>query len=202
MRFMTTPRGAPPSPATWPAPAPLAMPSGTASIRAGACGLSPQFCTELLTGSQRLFTDSAQNLLDLFPRFADSPADRRRGCGAPRCATAIFAAPPGPQGPFICPQHSPTRSRPTTPVHTALEHTWSQIQAELRRAVTDSTYHLWLAPLRARAFEGEALLVGAPEEIRTWVADRFARVMQTCAATVLGEATTVTIVPLESPLGD
>ena len=87
-------------------------------------------------------------------------------------------------------------------MHSALEHTWSQIQAELRRAVTDSTYHLWLAPLRARAIEGDALLVGAPEEIRTWVADRFARVLHTCAARVLGEATTVTIVPLEAPLGD
>jgi len=85
-------------------------------------------------------------------------------------------------------------------VQSALEHTWSQIQAELRRAVTDSTYHLWLAPLRARAIEGDALLVGAPEEIRTWVADRFARVLQTCSAAVLGEATTVTIVPLEAPL--
>ena len=85
-------------------------------------------------------------------------------------------------------------------MHTALEHTWSQIQAELRRAVTDSTYHLWLAPLRARGIEGDVLLVGAPEEIRTWVADRFARVLQTCAARVLGEATTVTIVPLEAPL--
>ena len=82
----------------------------------------------------------------------------------------------------------------------ALEHTWSQIQAELRRAVTDSTYHLWLAPLSARAIDGDVLLVGAPEEIRTWVADRFARVLQTCAATVLGEATTVTVVPLEAPL--
>jgi chromosomal replication initiator protein len=88
----------------------------------------------------------------------------------------------------------------TTPVHPALEHTWSQIQAELRRAVTDSTYHLWLAPLRARAIEGERLLVGAPEEIRTWVADRFARVLQTCAASVLGEATTVIIIPLDEPL--
>jgi chromosomal replication initiator protein len=85
-------------------------------------------------------------------------------------------------------------------VQSALEHTWSQIQAELRRAVTDSTYHLWLAPLRARAIEGDALLVGAPEEIRTWVADRFARVLQTCSAAVLGEATAVTIVPLEAPL--
>ena len=85
-------------------------------------------------------------------------------------------------------------------MHPALEHTWSQIQAELRRTVTDSTYHLWLAPLRARAIEDDALFVGAPEEIRTWVADRFAQVLQTCAASVLGEPTAVTIVPLEGPL--
>ncbi|MBS1869813.1 MAG: chromosomal replication initiator protein DnaA [Actinobacteria bacterium] len=82
----------------------------------------------------------------------------------------------------------------------ALEHTWSQIQAELRRTVTDSTYHLWLAPLRARAIEGQTLLVGAPEEIRTWVADRFARVLETCAARVLGDGTAVTVVPLDQPL--
>ena len=85
-------------------------------------------------------------------------------------------------------------------MHQALEHTWSQIQAELRRAVTDSTYHLWLAPLRARAIEGDVLLVGAPEEIRSWVADRFQRVLQTCSAAVLGEATTVTVVPLNAPV--
>jgi chromosomal replication initiator protein len=76
----------------------------------------------------------------------------------------------------------------------ALEHTWSQIQAELRRAVTDSTYHLWLAPLRARQLDGDTLLVSAPDEIRTWVADRFSRVLQTCAASVLGPATTVSVV--------
>ncbi|HMJ02626.1 MAG TPA: chromosomal replication initiator protein DnaA [Conexibacter sp.] len=85
-------------------------------------------------------------------------------------------------------------------MHSALEHTWSQIQAELRRTVTDSTYHLWLAPLRARAHEGDRLLVGAPEEIRTWVADRFARVLRDAAAKVLGDAVTVSIVPLEAPL--
>ncbi|HZV72848.1 MAG TPA: chromosomal replication initiator protein DnaA [Conexibacter sp.] len=86
-------------------------------------------------------------------------------------------------------------------MHPALEHTWPQIQAELRRAVTDSTYHLWLEPLRAQGLDGDTLLVGAPEEIRTWVADRFARVLQTCAASVLGEAATVTIVPLDAAVG-
>jgi chromosomal replication initiator protein len=86
-------------------------------------------------------------------------------------------------------------------VHPALEHTWSRIQAELRHTVTDSTYHLWLAPLRARAIEGDVVVVGAPEEIRTWVADRFAGVLQTCAASVVGAGTTVAIVPLDAPLG-
>ena len=81
-----------------------------------------------------------------------------------------------------------------------LEHTWSQIQAELRHAVTDSTYHLWLAPLKARALDGDTLLVGAPDEIRTWVADRFARVLQTCAAAVIGPQTTVVVVPLDAAL--
>ncbi len=80
-------------------------------------------------------------------------------------------------------------------MHTAPEHIWPQIQAELRRAVTDSTYHLWLAPLRPHAFDGNVLLVTAPEEIRTWVADRFSRVLQTCAAAVLGPQTTVSVLP-------
>jgi chromosomal replication initiator protein len=86
-------------------------------------------------------------------------------------------------------------------VQQALEHTWSQIQAELRRAVTDSTYHLWLAPLRARGVDGSTLLIGAPEEIRTWVADRFTAVLETCCTRVLGESTTIAIVPIAAPIG-
>ncbi len=85
-------------------------------------------------------------------------------------------------------------------MHPQLEHTWSQIQAELRRTVTDSTYHLWLAPLRVRALESETLLVGAPEEIRTWVADRFSRVLRDATARVLGPRAEVAIVPLDEPL--
>ena len=198
---MSAPRGDPRRRPHGRYPAPLTMPSGTASIRAGDCGLSPTFCTGLPTASQQLFADRPATPPRPFFRDLRTPSQRcAEGARAPPRAAAIFAAPPGPQGPSIPPQRNPTRSRSTTPVHTALEHTWSQIQAELRRAVTDSTYHLWLAPLRARAIDGDALLVGAPEEIRTWVADRFARVLADCAARVLGEATTVTIVSLEAPL--
>ncbi|HEY4280250.1 MAG TPA: chromosomal replication initiator protein DnaA [Conexibacter sp.] len=88
-------------------------------------------------------------------------------------------------------------------MHNQLEHIWPQIQAELRHAVTDSTYHLWLAPLQPRALDGDTLLIGAPEEIRTWVADRFSRVLQSAAATVLGPSTTVLVVPIDcDPLLD
>jgi chromosomal replication initiator protein len=80
-------------------------------------------------------------------------------------------------------------------VHPQLEHIWPQIQAELRRAVTDSTYHLWIEPLRPQGLDGDTLLVAAPEPIRSWVADRFSRVLQTCAAAVLGPATVVSVVP-------
>jgi chromosomal replication initiator protein len=79
-------------------------------------------------------------------------------------------------------------------VQPLLEHTWSQIQAELRRAVTDSTYHLWLEPLRAHGLDGDTLLVEAPEETRSWVADRFSRVLQSCAARVLGPSAAVRVV--------
>ncbi len=87
-------------------------------------------------------------------------------------------------------------------MHNQLEHTWPQIQAELRRSVTDSTYHLWLAPLKPRALDGELLLVGAPDEIRTWVADRFSRVLDSCARAVLGPAASVRVVALDAPLPD
>jgi chromosomal replication initiator protein len=85
-------------------------------------------------------------------------------------------------------------------VQPELEPIWSQIQAELRRAVTDSTYHLWLAPLRPRACEDATLFVAAPEETRSWIVDRFSRVLQTAAVSVLGPAASVVIVAQDGPV--
>ena len=72
--------------------------------------------------------------------------------------------------------------------------TWSRVQGELRRAVEPAAYELWLAPLEFRALDGERLVLAAPDEKRRWVADRFARVLQTCAAVVLGPDVTVDVV--------
>jgi chromosomal replication initiator protein len=68
--------------------------------------------------------------------------------------------------------------------------------------VPDSTFEIWLAPLSVRALLGTTLVVSAPDEIRSWVADRFAHVLRTCAAAILGPATTVEVVAPDEPLGD
>jgi chromosomal replication initiator protein len=81
-----------------------------------------------------------------------------------------------------------------------LAQDWASIRAELRGAVPDSTFEIWLAPLTARALVDGRLIVGAPDEIRSWVADRFAGVLQTCARTVLGPGATVDVVAPDAPI--
>jgi chromosomal replication initiator protein len=73
------------------------------------------------------------------------------------------------------------------------QHIWNAIQAELRQAVRADMYDIWLAPLRLVELRGDALVVEAPRELRAWVAERFARVLQTSAAAVLGPSATVDV---------
>jgi chromosomal replication initiator protein len=68
----------------------------------------------------------------------------------------------------------------------AAADTWSRVQAELRRTVDPGAYELWLAPLSLRELDGTTLVVAAPDERRRWVADRFGRVLTSCAAAVIG----------------
>jgi chromosomal replication initiator protein len=63
---------------------------------------------------------------------------------------------------------------------------WNRIRSELRQAVTDATWNLWLEPLQLRELVGEVLLVEAPDNVRSFVGDRFGRLLQACAAAVLG----------------
>jgi len=81
-----------------------------------------------------------------------------------------------------------------------LARDWASIRSQLRQAVPDSTFEIWLAPLSLRALVDNTLVLAAPDEIRSWVADRFARVLQTCAAAVLGPQTTVDVVAPDAPL--
>jgi len=67
-----------------------------------------------------------------------------------------------------------------------LDHAWHHIRGELRKAVGESVWHGWLEPLTARELDGDTLVVEAGDEIRAWVGDRYGRLLQACAAAVLG----------------
>jgi chromosomal replication initiator protein len=73
-------------------------------------------------------------------------------------------------------------------------HAWRRIRAEMRRAVPDSTWHLWLEPLEAVRLEANTLVVEAPAESRAWVEASFARLLSACTAAVLGSGTRVQLV--------
>ncbi|HEY2142330.1 MAG TPA: chromosomal replication initiator protein DnaA [Solirubrobacteraceae bacterium] len=79
-----------------------------------------------------------------------------------------------------------------------LEHIWSRVQAELALAVGESTYRLWLEPLRARALSGDRLVVEASPQACRWVRDRFGRVLQTSAELVLGPHAEIDLFEAES----
>ena len=75
-----------------------------------------------------------------------------------------------------------------------LLHAWHRIQQELRSAVGDSIWHIWLEPLEPRSLEGGVLVVEAPDAIRPWVGGRFSRVLRACTEAVLGPGVQVELV--------
>jgi chromosomal replication initiator protein len=74
-----------------------------------------------------------------------------------------------------------------------LSHSWTHIRSELRAAVADSTWDLYLEPLAPRSLNGATLVVEAPEDSRAWVTERFGRLLQACAAQVMGDGIAVAV---------
>ena len=75
-----------------------------------------------------------------------------------------------------------------------LAQSWRRIRAELRTAVSDATWQLYLEALEARRLDGGTLVLTAPDESRVWITDRFSRLLQAAAGRVLGSATAVELV--------
>jgi len=74
------------------------------------------------------------------------------------------------------------------------EPDWKAVQAELRREVSDFTFHLWLEPLRLAHRAEATLFVTAPAHVRTWVRDRHMHQLGSAARAVLGEAGRIELV--------
>jgi chromosomal replication initiator protein len=72
------------------------------------------------------------------------------------------------------------------PAHTDPEAAWRAIRDELRAAVAQSTYEIWLARLELEAWDQNTLALRAPPSTVGWVAKRFTRLIERSAAKVVG----------------
>ena len=54
---------------------------------------------------------------------------------------------------------------------------WEAVRRQLRDSVPDSTFKMWLEPLRAAAARDDTLYLTAPDGIRTWVERRYGRLI-------------------------
>jgi chromosomal replication initiator protein len=71
---------------------------------------------------------------------------------------------------------------------------WTRLQAELRRRVPDATFDTWLAPLAWGGVEdGDRVVLLAGADVRDWVAQRYAGILQDAARAVLGAGATVDV---------
>jgi chromosomal replication initiator protein len=64
---------------------------------------------------------------------------------------------------------------------------WHTIRAELRRLVSESAYEIWLAPIQLQSWDGEVLLLKAPEATQRWLAGRYGPLLDRCAKQTLGQ---------------
>ncbi len=75
-----------------------------------------------------------------------------------------------------------------------LDQIWARIQAELACAVEEPTYRVWLAPLKLRELTANGVVVEASPHASAWIRERFGRLLQSCAASALGQELPVTVV--------
>src|SRR5580704_7886042 len=80
-----------------------------------------------------------------------------------------------------------------------LDYIWSRVQAQLALVVDESTYRIWLEPLRALELEQEQLLVEAPVHACRWIRERFGRTIQASVELVLGPDASVELVATSLP---
>jgi chromosomal replication initiator protein len=78
-----------------------------------------------------------------------------------------------------------------------LDAVWSGVRDELRRSVTDVTFHLWLEPLEVVASERDLLRIRAPKSIRRLIEERYLGVIRSAAGRRLGRPVAVEVVDRE-----
>lgn len=77
------------------------------------------------------------------------------------------------------------------PAQLELTPAWHEVRAELRRAVGDSMFDIWLAALEPQAWDGAVLTLQAPPDTQRWVAERYGRLLARTTQAVFGSAATI-----------
>jgi chromosomal replication initiator protein len=100
----------------------------------------------------------------------------------------VYSPPWAPSWPFLADYlSSPARGCFSLSSHLEPTAAWRELRAELRRAVGDATFEIWLEPLELVAIHDRKLLIDAPSATRAWLSKRFGRLLETCARHVLGD---------------
>jgi len=79
---------------------------------------------------------------------------------------------------------------PDEPSGQSLDALWDEVRRRLRAAVPESTFKIWLEPLKAIGAQGGTLYLAAPEGIQAWVERRYAPLLRETLAALdsqLGE---------------
>ncbi|MDQ2631555.1 MAG: chromosomal replication initiator protein DnaA [Actinomycetota bacterium] len=79
------------------------------------------------------------------------------------------------------------RPVPEDPRNQAFHALWRATQERLKASVPDSTYRLWLEPLKAVGAEGDILFLTGPEGIRAWTERRYSSLIEEALADSGGE---------------
>ncbi len=76
---------------------------------------------------------------------------------------------------------------------------WRTIRAELQRRVGTSTFAIWLAPIHLESFDGDVLVLRAPQATEKWLTGRYGPVLERCVREVMGGQTRVVFAGAPSP---
>ena len=148
-------------------------------------------CTGPCTGCRQRRTRAPP---DVPARFAPARPRLRGGHGAGRYIRLLRAV-RGPLTIVLRPRPCRGGAAPPRPCQIPSRPRLAPLQrAAAQRRGRVHVAHLARAA-RAARLDGTTLFVEAPDGQRTWVAERFSRLLRACAATVLGPETRVELVP-------
>ncbi|MGB0120948.1 MAG: chromosomal replication initiator protein DnaA [Solirubrobacterales bacterium] len=86
----------------------------------------------------------------------------------------------------------------TAKVDESLETLWAEVRRQLSASLPESTYRMWLSPVRPVAVRGNTLHLNAPDSVRTWVERRYSEMILRATASISPEITEVTFDPAEA----